>query len=272
MQSAHLDQSLTMYYEDHYFGEPWREPEVALLIHGMADSSVVWFGWVPHLVGKFRVVRPDLRGFGKSTIPAPGFEWSPAAFAADLVRFLDALKIDVVHVVGARLGGSIAFQFAADYPERTRTLAIVGGLVKGKGAGGSMNLLSVSTRIREAGLRVWAAETQRARLGSEASEEQVAWWTDMMAQSDPQVCVDVTATVPHIDVSGILSRIKAPTLIITTDGGGLQSVETVREAQQRIPNSELVIIPSDASHVAATRPDECARHVLDFIAKQHATR
>ena len=272
MPSVHIDQSLTMYYEDHYFGEPWREPEVTVLIHGMADSSVAWFGWVPRLAGKFRVVRPDLRGFGQSTIPAPDFEWSPASFAADLARFLDALNIDAAHVVGARLGGSIAYQFAADYPERTRTLAIVGGLVKAKGTGGSMNLLSVSARIREVGVRAWAAETQRARLGSEASEEQMAWWTDMMAQSDLQVCVDVTATVPQIDVSGILSRIKAPTLIITTDRGAVQSVDTVREAQQQISNSELLVIPGDSSHVAATRPDECARHVLGFIVKQQAKR
>ena len=156
-----------MFYEDHYFGEPWREPEVALLIHGIAESSIAWFGWVPHLAREFRVLRPDLRGLGKSTVPPSDYEWSLGAFTQDIERFLDALNIEAAHVVGAKFGGSIAFQFAADYPERTRTLTVASGPVRVQGTGGSMNLLSLSERIREVGVRAWAAETQRARLGSE---------------------------------------------------------------------------------------------------------
>jgi len=62
--------------------------------------------------------------------------------ANDLARFLDKLGIKTAHIVGAKLGGSIAYQFAADYPERTQTLAVVSGPVKARDAGGTMNLLS----------------------------------------------------------------------------------------------------------------------------------
>jgi pimeloyl-ACP methyl ester carboxylesterase len=94
----------------------------------------------------------------------------------------------------------------------------------------------------------------------------------MMSRSDFHACVGATGSVLQLDLSHVLNRIKAPTLVITTDRSALHSVETVREAQEEIPNSELLVIPSDSYHIAAARPDECARHVLDFIVKHHAKR
>jgi pimeloyl-ACP methyl ester carboxylesterase len=64
-----------LFYREDWFGEPWRKPETAMLIHGNDESSVVWFGWVPRMAQEFRVLRPDLLGFGQSKVPA-GFEWS----------------------------------------------------------------------------------------------------------------------------------------------------------------------------------------------------
>jgi 3-oxoadipate enol-lactonase len=270
MPTVQIDPSLTTFYEDHCFGDPWQTHETAVLIHGIAESSRAWFGWVPHLSRHLRVLTPDLRGFGRSTAPPPDFRWSLDVFVSDLKRFLDRLNIGAAHIVGAKLGGSVAFQFAAEYPERTRTLTVVSGPVKVRGTGGSMDLLSIAGRIREMGLRKWAAETQRARLGSEVSEEQIAWWNDLMAQSNPQVCIGVTRSLDQLAVFDSLSRIKAPTLILTTDRSPLQSVETVREAQKQIANSEMLILPSDSYHIAAARPDECARHFLQFIRKQRS--
>lgn len=270
MAKVQIDSSLTIFYEDDCFVDPWRKPEVTLLIHGIAESSRAWIGWVPWLGREFRVLRPDLRGFGRSSIPAPDFQWSINVFVEDLKLFLEKLGIAAAHIIGAKFGGSIAFQFAAEYPEYTKTLSVISGPVRVRGAGGSLDLLSIAERIRELGLQKWAAETQRARLGSEAPEEQVVWWNDMMAQSDPQVCIGVTNSLDQLAVFDNLSRIQAPTLIITTDRSPLQSVETVRETQKQIANSELLIIPSDSYHIAAVRPDECAQHFLRFIRKQRS--
>ena len=59
----------TMAYEDHWFGPPWTTPETIVMIHGNSESSRAWTQWVPHLAGKYRVVRPDLPGFGASSAP-----------------------------------------------------------------------------------------------------------------------------------------------------------------------------------------------------------
>src|SRR5918911_2866004 len=107
MPEAEVAPDLTIHYEDDDFADPWAPAEVVVLIHGFAESGRAWFAWVPHLARRFRVLRPDLRGFGASSVPAEGaeYEWSPAGFAYDLARFLDVLAVERVHVVGSRVGG-----------------------------------------------------------------------------------------------------------------------------------------------------------------------
>ena len=53
--------------------------------------------------------------------------------------------------------------------------------------------------------------------------------------------------------------------MITTEASALASVDVVRGWQQQIPHSELLVLPGDSYHIAAAKPDECARHVLAFI-------
>ena len=66
-------------------------------------------------------------------------------------------------------------------------------------------------------------------------------------------------------MESVLPRIAAPTLVITSDRSALQSVETVLRYQQKIPNSRLLVLPSDGYHVAVIRPDECVSNTLSFI-------
>ena len=61
------------FYREDWFGEPWRKPETAVLIHGNAELSIVWYAWMPRMAQEFRVLRPDLPGLGRSRIPT-GFE------------------------------------------------------------------------------------------------------------------------------------------------------------------------------------------------------
>src|ERR1700726_1972584 len=112
------------FFREDWFGEPWRKPETAVLIHGNAESSIVWYAWIPRMAQELRVLRPDLPGFGRSRIPA-GFAWSLPSLAAFVTHVLDKAGIDSAHIIGAKAGGAIAMQFAADYPARTRTLSVV---------------------------------------------------------------------------------------------------------------------------------------------------
>ena len=67
---------LDMHYEVDDFTDPWRQPETILLLHGNAESGLAWYAWVPKLARRFRVVRPDMRGFGQSTPMPRDFPWT----------------------------------------------------------------------------------------------------------------------------------------------------------------------------------------------------
>src|SRR5262249_31081216 len=112
------------FYRDDWFGEPWRKPETAVLIHGNAESSIVWYAWLPRMGQEFRVLRPDLPGLGRSRIPA-GFEWSLPSLAAFVAHILNKAGAASAHIIAARAGGGIAIQFAADYPPRPPPFSVV---------------------------------------------------------------------------------------------------------------------------------------------------
>ncbi len=90
------------------FTEPWNEPATILLLHGNAESSRAWYAWVPLLARRFRVVRPDMRGYGASTPMSRDFKWTLDVIVDDYVRLMDSLGVHRVHLVGAKIGGIIA--------------------------------------------------------------------------------------------------------------------------------------------------------------------
>src|SRR6201987_2365831 len=108
------------------FADPWRKSEPILLLHGNAESGMAWYGWVPPLARRFRVVRPDMRGFGASTPMPRDFPWTLDIVVDDFVRLMDSLGIGRFHLVGAKIGGTIARALAARRPERVITLTVVG--------------------------------------------------------------------------------------------------------------------------------------------------
>jgi 3-oxoadipate enol-lactonase len=240
------------FYREDWFGEPWRKPETAVLIHGNAESSIVWYAWLPRMGQEFRVVRPDLPGLGRSRIPA-GFEWTLPSLAAFVARVLDKAGVDSAHIIGAKAGGAIAMQFAADYPARTRTLSVV-----------HVATADPNRSIPATGA---AFAPQLARLGSVASREMVDYWESMFATAPEIPAKGLVAAVSKFDPArnGVFQRIKAPTLLMTADRGQAQSVEKARQYQTLIPNSRLVVLRSDGYHIAASNADECVTNVLAFI-------
>src|SRR3984893_18326232 len=94
-----------LFYREDWFGEPWRKPETAVLIHGNDETSVVWYAWMPRMAREFRVIRPDLPGFGRSRVPAD-IEWSVAGLATFIARVLDKAGVDSAHIIGAKTGGA----------------------------------------------------------------------------------------------------------------------------------------------------------------------
>ena len=101
-----------------------REPErTVLLLHGFLDSGATWDLVAPHLaVAGFRVLAPDLRGFGDSgRVPLGGYYYF-ADYIADVAALVDLLAPKDLSVVGHSMGGGVASLFTGVYPERVRRI------------------------------------------------------------------------------------------------------------------------------------------------------
>ena len=266
MALANITPDLQMYYEVDDFAEPWREHDTVLLLHGNAESGEVWYGWMPQLAAALRVVRPDMRGFGRSTPMPRDHAWSPDRIADDYVALMDQLGIDRFHVVGAKVGGTMALRFAARHPSRVQTLTVLGSPTRGADAASRYN--SWVKGIEANGVESWARETMSGRLGSEFPREGYEWWIKLMGRTPLSTQLGFIAAVPGVDVTGDLPNIRCPTLVITTQDNPLYPVEKIKSWQTRIPRSELLVLPSRSYHVAATEAAQCARATLEFIKRQ----
>lgn len=111
-------------YHDIGCGEP------LLLVHGSGPGVTAWANWrltMPALAAYGRVIAPDMVGFGYTESPA-NINYEPAVWVRQLVDLLDALRVNVVSVVGNSFGGAIALAFAKAHPNRVRKLVLMGAV------------------------------------------------------------------------------------------------------------------------------------------------
>ncbi len=180
MPLASLDDTLKMYYEDDDYTDPWREPEVVVLHHGNAKNSRLWYAWVPLLARQYRVVRPDARGFGRSTIPPEGYDWSLSNFAGDLLHLLDYLGLEKVHLIGETIGGTISLRFAYEHPERLHSLTVCTSPFKFAGVS---TYLEYYRLVQEEGVSAWVRKTADQRVDPAQDPAHHEWYIQQMSQT-----------------------------------------------------------------------------------------
>ncbi len=267
MPKLRIDPDLLLHYVVDDYTDPWRKPQTIVLLHGLGESSAVWYGWVPPLARHYRVVRPDLRGFGASTSMPKGFPWSIDLLVADTLALLDALELERVHLVGAKLAGTVARAFAARHPERMHTLTVVGSPPP-YWEGRAERLPGMIEDLRTLGVEGWARKSMSSRLGSAFPVEGVEWWIRHMGRTDMESQIGFMTHIECADIRVDLPQIPCPTLVLTSTGSGVASVDETRAWQQQIPASELYVVDSDSYHVAASDAQACARATIEFIRRR----
>ncbi|HAQ56557.1 MAG TPA: alpha/beta hydrolase [Acholeplasmatales bacterium] len=109
--------------ESYSYLETGTGPKTLVLIHGNLSSSVYYTPLMERLPADLRVLAPDLRGFGDSSyVHRTG---SLLELAGDIKLFLDALGVKQASILGWSLGGGVAMEFAAAYPEMTEKLILI---------------------------------------------------------------------------------------------------------------------------------------------------
>jgi haloacetate dehalogenase len=99
-----------------------------ILLHGFPQNGLCWWHVAPVLAERFRVIVPDLRGYGQSDAPPDDVGhtvYSKRRMAQDVVDLMRALGIGSAHVLGHDRGARVAYRLALDHPDRVRRLGII---------------------------------------------------------------------------------------------------------------------------------------------------
>jgi haloacetate dehalogenase len=105
----------------HYLDAGQGPPVV--LLHGFPETNYAWRHQIPALATRYRVIAPDLRGYGETDKPASGYD--KRTMALDLVKLLKKLGIGKIALVGHDRGARVATRFAKDHPELLDRLVVM---------------------------------------------------------------------------------------------------------------------------------------------------
>jgi pimeloyl-ACP methyl ester carboxylesterase len=114
--------NLGLHYEDTGHGEP------LVFLNGLAGDHLYWKGQVRAFAGRFRCLAPDNRDVGESAYATEPY--TVADLGGDVAALLESLDLPPAHLVGLSLGGMIAQEVALAYPQRVRSLVLVGTLAR----------------------------------------------------------------------------------------------------------------------------------------------
>ena len=106
------------------------ESDAVLLIHGSGPGVSAWANWrltIPELAKKYRVIAPDMVGFGFSERP-DGFDYSMDAWVDQAFGLMDALNIEKASIVGNSFGGALALAMTICHPERINKQVLMGSV------------------------------------------------------------------------------------------------------------------------------------------------
>jgi pimeloyl-ACP methyl ester carboxylesterase len=263
MPTAQLPGNLRLYYEDDDFTDPWAASETVILHHGNAKNSQLWYAWVPLLAGEFRVIRLDARGFGKSSIPEPDYPWSLEGFATDLANLMDYLELERAHLVGETIGGTIALQFAYQFPQRLHTVTTCTSPYKFRGVPTYLNYYNL---VQEQGVEAWVRQTADRRLEPGKSDPRHhEWYVQQMSQTSQRVVLETLAYLSSIDLTPVLPHVTTPALVMVGELSAMNTPEHAQRLVDLLPNGTLVEVPGASGYVQHSAPAQCVALWRDFI-------
>ena len=241
----------------------WEAPaQTVLFHHGLGACSAVWDGWTPALVGRYRLVRFDMRGHGASALP-PKFQWSLDAMVDDVRAVADAAGAERLHLVGESTGGTVALAFAARHPERVLSVTVSNGAHQG---GAIENLEPWKRIIHEEGMTAWSAHMMGRRFFDGAIPEAMwRWYRTQQASADPDAILGAAAMLLGVDLRPELDRVACPVLLLHPDSSPFIPVETTAELKRALPDARLQVFPHARHGLPFSHAAECAAAVAGFI-------
>ncbi len=240
-----------------------------LVLHSTLVDSRQWDDQMASFSARFRVIRFDLRGFGRSDMPAGSYR--PLDDVAELLRSLDAVP---AALVGASAGGALSLLFPMEHPEMVSALVLV--------ASGGPRFTGWSDELRS----LWEATEAALEQGDQerAQRLELGYWVPAgrfgedsesdrriarIAADNIRAAAEAEDFMEGPDEAPLerLSGIRVPTLVVLAehDEPGIQAIGSSVAAG--VPSAELVTIPGTDHLVNMRNPAQFDRVVMDFLGK-----
>jgi pimeloyl-ACP methyl ester carboxylesterase len=256
---------IKLYYEVSGSGE------ALVLVHGNFGDCRHWDYNFEGLAGKFRVIRYDVRGYGRSDSSPKGFEYKDHA---DLKALLDYLEIKKAHIAGFSMGSGIVINFALEYPEMCKSLIPVGPWVCGYTPSSiqefSWDFGQIPSIIEKGGTDAAAEKLIEFPLfKAEVSSDEVKEFITRVAKD--YSFLHWTGEGPtriEPDAVNMLDRIQVPTLIVTSEYDINACLEIAGLLDEKIENSMVVSIPGATHFMMMDHPQEFNDALVNFILSQ----
>ncbi|MCO6453069.1 MAG: alpha/beta fold hydrolase [Caldilineales bacterium] len=257
LPSHHLHgDDVRIHYHDLGEGPP------VLLLHGLGSCGSDWFPITPALAPHHRLVLPDLRGHGQSSLPLSR-DFSINCMTRDIVGLLDHLDLASADVIGLSLGGCVALQMACTEPRRVRRLVLVNTFARLQSNGAGM----WKQRLRRVGAALGDMDSL-AELVASSLFADPAFQTFVYERFR---CNDLGSmrrcmiSIARFDLRSRLSAISSPTLILVGDRDATVPRRCADQLASGIPNARMQIV-ADAGHALPyDQPDEFVTAVEDFL-------
>lgn len=266
MQTFINRDGLALAWQADSFAAPWSQPDTVLLLHAAMGSSARWFRWMPRLTARYKVLRLDLRGHGKSQIPTPEQAFSLAHLVGDVIELLDRLGLERVHLVGNSAGGYVAQRLAIEYPARLQTLALYGSTPGLKHS----HAPTWIPKIGERGIKRFLAETIDERFDERADSDLVRWFIEQAGSNDPTFIARFVLHMCTHDFMDELVAVRAPTLIVAAGRERIGHASAYETMRRKISGSELKMVDTAAHNICDGYADHCVDLLLDFLDRNGA--
>ncbi|HOO55455.1 MAG TPA: alpha/beta hydrolase [bacterium] len=257
----------------HYYDEG--SGRAIVMIHGFAASADAWGRNAPAFSGRYRVVRPDLAGFGYSVKPHD-VDYSYRFYADHVIEMMDRMKIKQAVLIGNSMGGGVSLRMAMEHPKRVSGLVLVDtvGIDHGMNIGlklmatpGINNFMSsVNNRFfMKLILRRMIFEDKS--LATEAMADK--YLTPFRTYGAMGAAAKVIRSIKTDFTDEEFENIKVPTLIIWGEKDRVIYPAIATALHMKMPESKLVMIPKCGHCPQEEVPEEFNRLVSDFLSAKN---
>jgi 3-oxoadipate enol-lactonase len=240
---------------------------VVLMLHGFPFDRSMWRGQVEKLSPRFRVIAPDFRGHGETSVTR-----EPSAMeelAEDLAALLDELNVPRAVVCGLSMGGYVALAFYRAHPSRVRALVLADTRPNADTEDARRTREETARRALAEGMAPIADAMLPKLLSTstrEHSPEVVERVRRMMLGVKPEgAAAALRGMAERRDQTDLLPKIDVPTLVIVGSEDSVTPPSDAEAMHSRIDGARLVVIEG-AGHVSnVERPVEFDRALVEFL-------